>query len=64
MIIFFIYCVYKRLNHIKNILLYDLLINFDTRIKKCDIKMKYNNLRLYNIYIKVLILLFINIRYL
>ena len=46
-------CVYKRLNRVKNILLYDLSIDFNTRAG-CDIEIKYNNLRSYNVYIKVL----------
>ena len=32
------------------------------RIKECDIKMKYNDLRLYNTYIKLLILFFIIVK--
>ena len=47
----------------KNILLYNLLTDFNTRAK-CDVKIKYNNLRLYNVYIKALISFFIIIRYL
>ena len=53
-----------KLNRIKNISLYDLSTDFNTRIKKCNIKMRYNVLRLYNIYIKILILFFINTNYL
>ena len=61
MIVFFTHCVYEELNRIKNILLYDLSINFNTRIKECDIKMKYNVLRPCETYIKILKLFFINI---
>ena len=64
MIIFFIHCVYKKLDRIKNISLYDLSTNFNTRVKKCDIKVKYNDLRSCDIYIKTLTLFVINTRYL
>ena len=37
---FLVYCARKKLNYIKNILLYDLLINFNTRIKKRNIEIK------------------------
>ena len=63
-IIFFIRYVYKKLNYIKNISLYNLLINFNTRVKEYNIKMKYNVLRLCDIYIKTLTSFFINIDYL
>ena len=45
MIILFIYCVYKGLNCIRNILLYDLLIDLNTRVKEYDVE----DLRLYNL---------------
>ena len=58
--IFCILYIYK-LNRIKNILLYNLLINLNTRVKECDIKMKYDVLRLCDIYIKTSISFFVNI---
>ena len=62
MTIFFARYVCEELNCVKNISLYDLSINFNTRVKEYNIKMKYNNLRLYDAYIKALTLIFINIR--
>ena len=49
-----------KLNRIKNILLYDLSTNLDSRVKKCDIKMKYVILRPCDVYIKISTLFLIN----
>ena len=46
MIIFLIRCVYEKLNRVKNISLYNLSTDFNTRVKEYNIKIKYNNLRL------------------
>ena len=50
MIVFSIRYVYKELNRVKNISLYDLSINFSTRVKKYNVKMKCNDLRLCDLF--------------
>ena len=50
MIIFFARYIYERLNRVKNTSLYDLLTNLNTRIKGCDINVRCNNLRPYNLF--------------
>ena len=64
MIILFTHYIYEKLNRVKNISLYDLSTDFNTRAEGCDIKMKYNDLRPCDVYVKTLTSFFINTRYL
>ena len=45
MIIFFIYYIREGLNYVKNNLSYNLLIDFNTRVKGCDVKIKIKMIR-------------------
>ena len=62
MIVFSACYVYKRLNRVKNISLYDLSINLNTQKEECDIKMKFDDLRSCDVHIENSTLFLINTR--